>query len=84
MAKCNTSCATHTDNDWTHTDTMFSRLSYIDKTALPDDSYYLHFCTFKPWRVPAGDKWIHERWEDNSGHRHLGLRLDLDGHACTS
>jgi len=52
------------DSDWTHIDAKFSRLSYIDKTALPDEPYFLHFCTFKPWRAPGDDKWIHERWED--------------------
>ena len=41
-----------------------SRLSYIDKTALAEDPYFLHFCTFKPWKSPENDKWIHEQWED--------------------
>ena len=52
------------DSDWTHIHTKYSRLSYIDKTALAEDPYFLHFCTFKPWKSPGNDKWIHEQWED--------------------
>merc|ERR1719334_3108680 len=49
---------------WTHIHTKFSRLSYIDKTALTEDPYFLHFCTFKPWKSPGNDQWINEQWED--------------------
>ncbi len=52
------------DSDWTHIHSKFSRLSYIDKTSLAEDPYFLHFCTFKPWKSPGSDKWIHEQWED--------------------
>ena len=52
------------DSHWTHIHSKFSRLSYIDKTTLSDDPYFLHFCTFKPWKNPGSDKWIHEQWED--------------------
>eukprot|EP01083_Nonionella_stella_P027030 74340_1 len=52
------------DSNWTHVHAKFSRLSYIDKTALSGDPYLLHYCTFKPWKSPGNDKWIHEQWED--------------------
>eukprot|EP01084_Bolivina_argentea_P205370 350854_1 len=54
------------DSKWTHIHSKYSRLSYIDKTTLSEDPYFLHFCTFKPWKSPDNNKWIYEEWEDIS------------------
>ena len=54
----------YSESMWTHIHTKFSRLSYIDKTALSEDPYFLHYCTFKPWKSPGSDQWKTEQWED--------------------